>query len=132
VDGLSLTVRPGRVTGFLGPNGAGKSTTMRMILDLDRPGGGSVRVGGARYRDLAEPLRHVGALLDAGATLGGRRARYHLLWLARSNRIPRARVSEVLELTGLADEAARGTRGFSLGMAQRLGIAAALLGDPPL
>jgi ABC-2 type transport system ATP-binding protein len=132
VDGLSFTVRPGRVTGFLGPNGAGKSTTMRMILDLDRPAAGTVRVGGARYRDLAEPLRHVGALLDAAATHSGRRARDHLLWLARSNRIPRARVREVLELTGLEEVAGRRTRGFSLGMAQRLGIAAALLGDPPV
>jgi ABC-2 type transport system ATP-binding protein len=130
VDGLSFQVRPGRVTGFLGPNGAGKSTTMRLILGLDAPTGGGVTVNGRRYRELPAPLWEVGALLDARAVHGGRTARDHLLWLARSNRIPRRRVGEVLELVGLAPVAARRIRGFSLGMAQRLGIAAALLGDP--
>ncbi|WP_091096934.1 ABC transporter ATP-binding protein [Micromonospora citrea] len=132
VDGLTFTVRPGRVTGFLGPNGAGKSTTMRMMLDLDRPSGGQVRIDGMRYRQLSEPLRRVGALLDAGAVHPGRSAYHHLLWLAQSNRIPKARVREVLELVGLADVARKRVRGFSLGMGQRLGIAAALLGDPPV
>ena len=125
VDGLSFQVRPGRVTGFLGPNGAGKSTTMRLILGLDAP-----TVNGRSYRELPAPLREVGALLDARAVHGGRTAHDHLLWLARSNRIPRRRVGEVLELVGLAPVAARRIRGFSLGMGQRLGIAAALLGDP--
>jgi ABC-2 type transport system ATP-binding protein len=132
VDELSFTVRPGRVTGFLGPNGAGKSTTMRMMLGLDRPTAGRVLIGGRRYRDLPEPLRHVGALLDAGAVHGGRSAYHHLLWLARSNRLPATRVREVLELTGLESAAGRRAGGFSLGMSQRLGIAAALLGDPPV
>jgi len=132
VDDLSFSVRRGLVTGFVGPNGAGKSTTMRVILGLDRPDGGEARVNGRRYRDLARPLREVGALLDAGATHPGRRARDHLLWLAHSNRIPRRRVDEVLELVGLADVARRRTGGFSLGMSQRLGIGAALLGDPPV
>ena len=130
VDGLSFQVRPGRVTGFLGPNGAGKSTTMRLILGLDAPTGGGVTVNGRSYQKLPAPLWEVGALLDARAVHGGRTARDHLLWLARSNRIPRRRVDEVLELVGLAPVAARRIRGFSLGMAQRLGIAAALLGDP--
>lgn len=132
VDGLSFTVHPGRVTGFLGPNGAGKSTTMRMMLDLDRPSGGEVRVDGRGYRQLCEPLRHVGALLDARAVHGGRSAYNHLLWMAQSNRIPRARVREVLEQVGLESVAGKRTRGFSLGMLQRLGVAAALLGDPPV
>ncbi len=132
VDGLSFTVRPGRVTGFVGPNGAGKSTTMRMILGLDALDAGEIRVGGRRYTELASPLREVGALLDAGATHPGRRARDHLLWLAAGNRLPRGRVDEVLELVGLTSVARRRTGGFSLGMAQRLGIAAALLGDPPI
>jgi ABC-2 type transport system ATP-binding protein len=130
VDGLSFQVRPGRVTGFLGPNGAGKSTTMRMILGLDAPTGGGVTVNGRSYRELPAPLWEVGALLDARAVHGGRTAHDHLLWLARSNRIPRRRVGEVLELVGLATVATRRSQGFSLGMAQRLGIAAALLGDP--
>jgi ABC-2 type transport system ATP-binding protein len=130
VDGLSFQVRPGRVTGFLGPNGAGKSTTMRLILGLDAPTGGGVTVNGRSYRELPAPLWEVGALLDARAVHGGRTAHDHLLWLARSNRIPHRRVGEVLELVGLAQAAARRIRGFSLGMAQRLGIAAALLGDP--
>jgi ABC-2 type transport system ATP-binding protein len=130
VDDLSFTVEPGRVTGFLGPNGAGKSTTMRLILGLDAPTGGGVTVRGRSYRKLPAPLWEVGALLDARAVHGGRTAHDHLLCLARSNRIPRRRVGEVLELVGLAPVAARRIRGFSLGMAQRLGIAGALLGDP--
>jgi ABC-2 type transport system ATP-binding protein len=132
VDRLSFSVRRGRVTGFVGPNGAGKSTTMRVILGLDAPDTGRVRVSGAEYRALQRPLLQVGALLDAAATHPGRRARDHLLWLARSNGIPRTRVADVLELVGLAEVARRRTGGFSLGMAQRLGIAAALLGDPPV
>jgi ABC-2 type transport system ATP-binding protein len=132
VDALSFLVEPGRVTGFVGPNGAGKSTTMRLILGLDAPTAGEVRVGGRRYRDLRAPLREVGAVLDAGATHPGRRARAHLLWLARSNRLPARRVDEVLALVGLSDVGRKRTGGFSLGMAQRLGIAAAMLGDPPV
>jgi len=132
VDALSFRVDAGRVTGFVGPNGAGKSTTMRLILGLDAPDRGHVRIGGCRYRDLRAPLCEVGALLDAGATHPGRRARSHLLWLARSNRLSSRRVDEVLELVGMADAARRRTGGFSLGMAQRLGIAAAMLGDPPI
>jgi ABC-2 type transport system ATP-binding protein len=130
VDDLSFTVQPGQVTGFLGPNGAGKSTTMRMILGLDAPTGGSVTVDGGSYTKLPAPLREVGALLDARALHGGRTAHDHLLWLAQTNRIPRRRVHEVLELVGLARVAGRRVEGFSLGMAQRLGIASALLGDP--
>jgi ABC-2 type transport system ATP-binding protein len=130
VDDLSFRVEGGRVTGFVGPNGAGKSTTIRVILGLDRPDAGEARVGGRRYRDLPAPLSEVGALLDAGATHPGRRARSHLLWLARSNRLPARRVDEVLEFVGLSDAGRKRTGGYSLGMAQRLGIAAALLGDP--
>ena len=130
VDEASFTVRPGRVTGFLGPNGAGKSTTMRMILGLDTPSSGSVLVNGQPYRDLADPLRSVGALLDAKAIVGGRSAASHLAWLADSNGIARRRVAEVLELVGLSDVAGKRVSTFSLGMNQRLGIAAALLGDP--
>ena len=132
VDDLSFSVQRGLVTGFVGPNGAGKSTTMRVILGLDRPNTGEARVNGKRYRELRWPLREVGALLDASATHPGRRARDHLLWLARSNRLPRHRVDEVLELVGLAEAARRRMGGFSLGMSQRLGIGAALLGDPPV
>ena len=132
LDDLSFSVDAGRVTGFVGPNGAGKSTTMRLLLGLDAPDAGEARVGGRRYRDLPAPLREVGALLDAGATHPGRRARSHLLWLARSNRIPTARVDEVLDLVGLTAVARKRTGGFSLGMEQRLGIAAAMLGDPPV
>ncbi|MEI7033972.1 ABC transporter ATP-binding protein [Streptomyces pratensis] len=132
VDGLSFDVRPGRVTGFLGPNGAGKSTTLRMVLDLDRPTAGSAHIGGRRYRELACPLREVGALLDAGAAHGGRTARGHLLILAESNRIGAKRVDEVLARVGLEPAARTRIKGFSLGMRQRLGIAAALLGDPPV
>jgi ABC-2 type transport system ATP-binding protein len=132
VDDVSFRVEPGRVTGFLGRNGAGKSTTMRMMLDLVRPTGGTVHIDGRRYRDIPQPLRSVGALLESRATHSGRRAYDHLLWLARSNRIAKARVQHVLELVGLGDVARRRTGGFSLGMAQRLGIAVALLGDPPV
>ncbi|MFB6569731.1 MULTISPECIES: ABC transporter ATP-binding protein [Streptomyces] len=130
VDGLTFTVRPGIVTGFLGPNGAGKSTTMRMVLGLDNPTAGAVRIYGRHYRQLTDPLRYVGALLDAKAVHGGRSAANHLLCLARSNGIPRTRVDEVLHLVGLTSVARKRSKGFSLGMGQRLGIAAALLGDP--
>src|SRR5262245_8069416 len=132
VDDLSFSVPAGSVTGFVGPNGAGKSTTMRMILGLDRPYGGRALVNGRRYADLGRPLREAGALLDASAVHPGRRASDHLLWLARSNRISRRRVEQVLELVGLSGAARRRVRGFSLGMRQRLGIAAAMLGDPPV
>jgi ABC-2 type transport system ATP-binding protein len=132
VDDLTFTVEPGRVTGFVGPNGAGKSTTMRAILGLDTPNRGSAVVGGRPYRSFSDPLRTVGALLDAGALQPGRRARDHLLWMAHSNGIPRRRVDEVLDLVGLAAVARRRTGGFSLGMRQRLGVAGALLGDPPV
>jgi ABC-2 type transport system ATP-binding protein len=132
VDRLSFQVRPGRVTGLLGPNGAGKSTTIRMALGLDTPTRGQALVGGRPYRSLPHPLREVGALLDAAAAHGGLRARQHLAWLAASNSLPRGRVGEVLGLTGLDAVAGRRIRGFSLGMRQRLGIAAALLGDPPI
>ncbi|GAA3159505.1 MULTISPECIES: ABC transporter ATP-binding protein [Streptomyces] len=132
VDGLSFTVEPGRVTGFLGPNGAGKSTTMRAMIGLDRPTSGRVLIDGRSYTDLRYPLREVGALLDAKALHGGRTARAHLLGLARSNRIPDRRVDEVLNTVGLTGAADRRTEGFSLGMAQRLGVACALLGDPPV
>jgi ABC-2 type transport system ATP-binding protein len=131
VDALSFTVRPGRVTGFLGPNGSGKSTTMRVTLGLDRPTAGAVLVNGRPYRELPAPLREVGSMLDARALHGGRTARNHLLALARSNRIPDRRVDEVLDLVGLTGVAGRRAGGFSLGMSQRLGIGAALLGDPP-
>ncbi len=130
VDRLSFDVRPGMVTGFLGPNGSGKSTTMRLILGLDAPNAGAVRIGGRRYHDLAWPLREVGALLEAGAFHPGRSARAHLAALAASNGIGRARVDEVLSVVGLTEVAGRRAGRFSLGMAQRLGIAAALLGDP--
>ncbi len=130
VDHLSFVVRSGEVTGFLGPNGAGKSTTMRMIVGLDAPNSGQVTVGGSRYRDLRFPLRHVGALLEAKAIHPARSAIDHLRWLADSNGLGRTRVGEVLEQVGLADVAHRRSGGFSLGMGQRLGIAAALLGDP--
>jgi ABC-2 type transport system ATP-binding protein len=132
LDGMTFTVRPGQVTGFVGPNGAGKSTTMRVILDLDRADEGSALVGGQRYRTLRNPLNHVGALLDASALHPARRGRDHLLWLAHSQGIPAARVPEVLRLTGLAPAAGRRAGGYSLGMRQRLGVAAALLGDPAI
>jgi ABC-2 type transport system ATP-binding protein len=130
VNNLSFCIRPGMVTGFLGPNGAGKTTTMRMILGLDAPTQGSVTVDGRSYRDLPAPMREVGALLDARALHGGRRAYDHLLCLAQSNGIPRGRVDEVLGIVGLEGVAKRRAKGFSLGMSQRLGIAWALLGDP--
>ncbi|MFD7837852.1 ABC transporter ATP-binding protein [Streptomyces sp. NPDC059761] len=132
VDHLSFQVRPGVVTGFLGPNGAGKSTTMRMMLDLDNPTSGTVRIDGKHYRDLPEPLKHIGALLDAKAMNGGRSAYNNLLCLAQSNRIPERRVAEVLDLVGLTPVAKKKSKGFSLGMGQRLGIASALLGDPEI
>lgn len=130
VDNISFTINPGTVTGFLGPNGAGKSTTMRMIMGLDRPTAGTVTIDGKAYRDLTAPLCEVGALLDAKGLHGSRTARAHLTQLAASNGIPRKRVDEVLELTGLTAVAGKRVKGFSLGMGQRLGIAAALLGDP--
>ncbi|MEV6883504.1 ATP-binding cassette domain-containing protein [Streptomyces sp. NPDC051135] len=130
VDDLTFTVRPGRVTGFLGPNGAGKSTAMRLVLGLDRPTSGTATVGGRAYAALREPLRQVGALLDADAAHGSRTARNHLRVLAASNRVPVRRVDEVMEETGIASVARRRVKTYSLGMRQRLGIAAALLGDP--
>lgn len=130
VDDLSFSVTAGQVTGFLGPNGSGKSTTMRMIVGLDAPTSGQVTVDGRRYGDLRFPLHEVGALLDAGAVHPARTARHHLLWLADSNAIPHHRVDEVLEVVGLTEVAHRRAGKFSLGMGQRLGIAAALLGDP--
>jgi ABC-2 type transport system ATP-binding protein len=130
VDDLSFTVRPGQVTGFLGPNGAGKSTTMRVIVGLDRPTNGAVLVNGRRYADHPAPLRQVGALLEARSAHKGRRAYHHLLALAQTHGLPAARVREVLATVGLESVADRRVGGFSLGMGQRLGIAAALLGDP--
>jgi len=132
VDELSFTVHPGLVTGFLGPNGAGKSTTMRVILGLDAPSSGRATVNGRRYQQLTCPLHQAGALLDAGAVPGGRTARNHLRAIAASNGIGARRVGEVLGLVGLESAASKRVRGFSLGMKQRLGIAAALLGDPPV
>jgi ABC-2 type transport system ATP-binding protein len=132
VDGLSFTVAPGLVTAFVGPNGAGKSTTMRMLLGLDAPDEGAALLGGRPYRSLSRPLREVGAALDAAAVHPGRRARDHLRWLAYAGGLPGRRVGEVLELVGLASVAGRRVGGFSLGMRQRLGIAGALLGDPPV
>ncbi|WP_317440928.1 ABC transporter ATP-binding protein [Streptomyces collinus] len=132
LDGMTFTVRPGRVTGFAGPNGAGKSTTMRVILGLDAAEEGKALVGGVPYRSLRRPLRHLGALLDASALQPSRTARNHLLWLAHSQGVPPRRVDEVIEQVGLGTVALRKAGGFSLGMRQRLGIAAALLGDPPV
>lgn len=132
VDDLTFTVHPGRVTGFLGPNGAGKSTTMRMILGLDRPTSGTATVAGSTYGKLKDPLRTVGALLDAKWVHPNRSARAHLRWMAAANGIAAGRVDEVLELVGLADVAGRPAGKFSLGMSQRLGLAAAMLGDPPI
>ena len=132
VDGLSFRVEPGKITGFLGPNGAGKTTTMRMILGLDRPTAGTVTVNGRPFRQAAWPMREIGALLDARAVHGGRSAYSHLRCLAQTNNLPLRRVGEVLELTGLTSVARKRSRGFSLGMGQRLGIAAALLGDPAI
>jgi ABC-2 type transport system ATP-binding protein len=131
LDGMSFAVRPGVVTGFVGPNGAGKSTTMRVILGLDAADEGTALVGGRPYRGLARPLCHLGSLLDAAALQPGRTARNHLLWLAHSQGLPSRRADEVLELAGLGGVGKRRAGGYSLGMRQRLGIAAALLGDPP-
>jgi ABC-2 type transport system ATP-binding protein len=130
VNDLSFEVEPGHVTGFLGPNGAGKTTTMRLILGLDYPDAGMVKIDGKQYQGLAYPMREVGALLDAKAVHGGRSAYNHLLCLAQTNNLPKRRVGEVLELVGLTEVARKRTKGFSLGMGQRLGIAATLLGDP--
>ena len=130
VDDLTVTIQPGRVTGFLGPNGSGKTTTMRCVLGLARPTSGTATVLGRPYRELAQPMRRVGALIDPRARHAGRTAYRHLLALAQSNRLPRARVDEVIDLVGLESVADDRVRGFSLGMGQRLGIAAALLGDP--
>jgi ABC-2 type transport system ATP-binding protein len=131
LDGMSFTVRPGQVTGFVGPNGAGKSTTMRVILGLDAPDEGQALVGGKRYADLRHPLQQVGSLLDASALQPSRTARNHLLWLAHSQGLTARRVDEVIAQAGLEPAARRRAGGFSLGMRQRLGIAAAMLGDPP-
>src|SRR5580692_2199622 len=130
VDDLTFTIKPGTVTGFLGPNGAGKSTTMRLILGLDRPTSGSATVNGVQYRDLSAPLHEVGALLEARAVHTGRSGYNHLLALAQTHGIPRTRVDEVIELVGLESVARKRVGDFSLGMGQRLGVAAALLGDP--
>ncbi len=130
VDNLSFGIEPGRVTGFLGPNGAGKTTTMRCILGLDYPNEGTVTIDGKVYNGLANPMREVGALLDAKAVHGGRSAYNHLLCLAQTNGLPKRRVGEVLELVGLSEVAKKRSKGFSLGMSQRLGIAATMLGDP--
>ncbi|MET9498575.1 ATP-binding cassette domain-containing protein [Streptomyces sp. NPDC006552] len=132
VNNLTFSVRPGIVTGFLGPNGAGKSTTMRMMLGLDNPSAGTVRIDGKHYAQLKNPLKYIGALLDAKAMHGGRSAYNHLLCLAQSNGIPRSRVGEVLDTVGLTAVAKKKAKGFSLGMGQRLGIAGALLGDPQI
>jgi ABC-2 type transport system ATP-binding protein len=132
VDGVTFSVRPGVVTGFLGPNGSGKSTTMRVVLGLDRPTAGTATVHGRPYRELTAPLRQVGALLDAKAVHGNRSGRRHLTWLARAGGIPVRRVEEVLDLVGMTAAADRKVRGYSLGMSQRLGLAGALLGDPPV
>ncbi|MDT0441300.1 ABC transporter ATP-binding protein [Streptomyces johnsoniae] len=132
VEGLTFAVRPGVVTGFLGPNGAGKSTTMRMILGLDRPTSGDVRIDGKRYDQLPEPLTYIGALLEARSVHPGRTAYHHLLCLAQSNGVPERRIGEVLDLVGLSGVARKRPKGFSLGMGQRLGIASALLGDPKI
>jgi ABC-2 type transport system ATP-binding protein len=132
VEDLSFEVTSGKVTGFLGPNGAGKSTTLRMIMGLDRPTSGSVTIDGLAYRDLPSPMRKIGALLDAKAVEGSRTARKHLEWMARAGAVPLERIDEVLDMTGLLDVAGKRVGGFSLGMHQRLGIAAALLGDPEI
>jgi ABC-2 type transport system ATP-binding protein len=131
LDGMSFTVTPGQITGFVGPNGAGKSTTMRVILGLDAAEEGTALIGGRPYRSLRQPLSHIGALLDAAAVQPSRTARNHLLWLAHSQGYPAARVDEVIRQVGLDSAAKRKAGGFSMGMRQRLGIAAALLGDPP-
>jgi ABC-2 type transport system ATP-binding protein len=132
LDGMTFTVQPGHVTGFVGPNGAGKSTTMRVIVGLDAPDAGTATIGGRPYRSLQNPLTHVGSLLDASALQPGRSARNHLLWLAHSQGLKAGRVDAVIALAGLEPAARRKAGGYSLGMRQRLGIAAALLGDPPV
>lgn len=132
VENVTFTARPGRVTGFLGPNGAGKSSTLRILLGLDAPTDGTALIDGKRYRDLRQPLRTVGALLDGAGPVPERRAIDHLSWIAQSNRIPRERVREVLALVGLAGAEKTRVKKYSLGMTQRLGIAAALLGDPDI
>src|ERR1700728_4447992 len=132
LDGMTFTVDPGQVTGFVGPNGAGKSTTIRVLLGLDAPDAGTATIGGRPYRSLRNPLGHVGSLLDAGALQPSRSARNHLLWLAHSQGLKAGRVDEVIALSGLGSAARRKAGGYSLGMRQRLGIAAALLGDPPV
>jgi ABC-2 type transport system ATP-binding protein len=132
LDGMTFIVQPGQVTGFVGPNGAGKSTTMRVILGLDAPDQGSALISGQPYLRLRRPLTHIGAMLDAAALQPGRTARNHLLWLAHSQGLSSRRVDEVIEQAGLATAARRKAGGFSLGMRQRLGIAAAMLGDPPV
>jgi ABC-2 type transport system ATP-binding protein len=132
LDGMTFAVRPGHVTGFVGPNGAGKSTTMRVILGLDRPDRGTALVGGRPYREREHPMRYAGALLDPHALQPSRSGRNHLLWIAHSQGLGAARVDEVLEQVGLRAVARRKAGGYSLGMRQRLGLAAALLGDPPV
>ena len=132
VDGLTFEVKPGIVTGFLGPNGAGKSTTMRLILGLDAASAGDVTVNGQTYRDKRAPIQEIGALIDPSAVHGGRSAYHHLLWQSQAGGLPKGRVDEVLEMVGLSDVAGKKVGGFSLGMHQRLGIASALLGDPPV
>jgi ABC-2 type transport system ATP-binding protein len=132
LDGMTFTVQPGQVTGFVGPNGAGKSTTMRVILGLDRPDEGTASVGGQAYHQLKNPFTHIGSLLDAAALQPGRSARNHLLWLACSQDLPSRRVDEVADLVGLRQAIRKKAGGYSLGMRQRLGIAAAMLGDPPV
>jgi len=132
LDGMTFTVQPGQVTGFVGPNGAGKSTTMRVILGLDAPDSGAALVSGKPYASLRNPLAHLGSLLDAGALQPSRSARNHLLWLAHSQGLGRTRVDQVIAEAGLAEVARRRAGGYSLGMRQRLGIAAAMLGDPPI
>jgi ABC-2 type transport system ATP-binding protein len=132
LDGMTFTVKPGHVTGFVGPNGAGKSTTMRVVVGLDAPDAGSATIGGRPYRSLTNPLVHVGSLLDAGALQPSRSARNHLLWLAYSQGLKAGPVDEVIALVGLGSAARRKAGGYSIGMRQRLGIAAALLGDPPV
>src|SRR5690349_5629157 len=130
VDNLTFGIEPGKVTGFLGPNGAGKTTTMRCILGLDYPNAGTITVDGKAYNDLAYPMREIGALLEAKAVHGGRSAYNHLLCLAQTNNLPKKRVDEVLDLVGLSEVTRKRAKGFSLGMSQRLGIAATMLGDP--
>jgi ABC-2 type transport system ATP-binding protein len=132
LDGMTFTVQPGHVTGFVGPNGAGKSTTVRVVVGLDAPDAGTATIGGRPYRSLQNPLTHVGSLLDAGAPQPSRSGRNHLLWLAHSQGLKAGRVDEVIALSGLGSAARRKAGGYSLGMRQRLGIAAALLGDPPV